>query len=53
MNKENSLSQDPRVITKPGDESKIAKYIRIVIICLAGVFGVLFVVLGILGKHAR
>jgi hypothetical protein len=53
MNKENSLSQDPRVMAKPGDESKIAKYIRIAIVFIAGVVGVLFVVVGILGKHAK
>jgi len=53
MNEENSLLKDPRGMAKPGDESKIAKYIRIAIVCIAGLFGVLFVVVGILGKHSR
>jgi hypothetical protein len=51
MKEEKSLFQDPRKMAKQGDESKMAKYIRIAIVCLAGVFGALFVIMGILGKH--
>jgi hypothetical protein len=51
MTEEKSLLRDATGTAKPGAESKMAKYIRIAIVCLAGVFGVLFVVMGILGKH--
>jgi hypothetical protein len=51
MNEEKSLLRDATGTAKPGDESKIAKYIRIAIVWLAGVFGVLFVLMGVLGKH--
>jgi hypothetical protein len=53
MTEEKSLSQDATRAVNPDSESKITKYIRIAIVCLAGVFGVLFVVMGVLGKHAR
>lgn len=51
MKEEKSLLRDATGTAKPGDESKTAKYIRIAIVCIAGVLGVLFVVVGILGKH--
>jgi hypothetical protein len=51
MKKEQSLLRDATGTAKLGDESKIAKYIRIAIVYISAVFSVLFLDMGVLRKY--